>query len=95
MNSDLPFQKLLLDVGNVRQRINQRQIVSALGSCILFAFLCVSACFFYFGRSDLKFLFFFLYVDLWFFNAEFGAGNTGGAQSFFGGATDGLPVREW
>ena len=41
------------------------------------------------------FLFFPLYVYLWFFNAELGAGNTGGAQSFFGGATDGLPVREW
>ena len=52
MYSELPFQKLLLDVGNLRQRINQRQIVSALGSCILLAFFCVSACSFYFGRSD-------------------------------------------
>lgn len=43
----------------------------------------------------IKKIFFFLYVDLWFSNAELGAGNTGAAQSFFGGATDGLPVREW
>lgn len=41
MYSELPFQKLLLDVGNLRQRINQRQIVSALGSCILLAFFFV------------------------------------------------------
>lgn len=41
MYSEFPFQKLFLDVGNPRQRINQGQIVSALGSffvCLLASF---------------------------------------------------------
>ena len=88
MYSELPFQKLFLDEGNPRQRINQGQIVSALGSF----FVCLLASFTLGGVVKKKKI---LYDDVWFYNAELGGGNGSGAQSFFGGATDGLPMCEW